>query len=115
MLTRILALSAIFGTIIASYPVFAQEAGDPSSGFSHAQRVCAGCHAIRKGDKHSPNPLAPSFEAIANTSDVTGISLNATLHSVHENMPNFVLSRTDRTNVIAYILSLKNEREGMIR
>ena len=115
MLTRILALSAIFGTIIASYPVFAQEAGDPSSGFSHAQRVCAGCHAIRKGDKHSPNPLAPSFDVIANTSGVTGISLEATLHSVHENMPNFVLSTTDRTNVIAYILSLKNEREGMLR
>ena len=115
MLTRILALSAIFGNIIASYPVFAQEAGDPSSGFSHAQRVCAECHAIRKGDNHSPNPLAPSFEAIANTSGVTGISLEATLHSVHENMPNFILSTTDRTNVIAYILSLKNERESMIR
>jgi len=110
MLTRILALSAIFGNIIASYPVFAQEGG-----FSHAQRVCAECHAIRKGDNHSPNPLAPSFEAIANTSGVTGISLEAALHSVHENMPNFILSRTDRTNVIAYILSLKNEREGMIR
>ena len=115
MLTRILAVSAIFGNIIASYPVFAQEAGDPSSGFSHAQRVCAGCHAIRKGDNHSPNPLAPSFEAVANTSGVTGISLEAALHSVHENMPNFVLSTTDRTNVIAYILSLKNEREGMLR
>src|SRR5271157_638381 len=110
MLTRILALSAIFGNIIASYPVFAQEGG-----FSHAQRVCAECHAIRKGDNHSPNPLAPSFEAIANTSGVTGISLEAALHSVHENMPNFILSTTDRTNVIAYILSLKNEREGMIR
>jgi len=115
MLTRILALSAIFGTVIASYPVFAQEAGDPSSGFNHAQQVCAGCHAIRQGDKRSPNPLAPSFEAIANTPSVTGISLAAALHSTHENMPNFVLSRTDRTNVIAYILSLKNEREGMIR
>ena len=74
-----------------------------------------GATQLGRDSNYLPNPLAPSFEVIANTSGVTGISLNATLHSVHENMPNFVLSRTDRTIVIAYILSLKNEREGMIR
>ena len=113
MLTRILMLSALFATV--SYSTSGQEAGDPAKGFIHAQQVCAQCHAIRGGNKLSPNPLAPSFETIANTSGVTGMSLAASLHSTHENMPNFVLSKTDRNNVIAYILSLKRERQGMIR
>ncbi len=115
MLTRILAISALFATVSASYPAFAQESGDPAKGLIHAQQVCAQCHAIRQGDKLSPHPLAPSFETIANTSGVTGMSIAASLHSTHENMPNFVLSRTDMNNVIAYILSLKRERQGMIR
>jgi mono/diheme cytochrome c family protein len=115
MLTRILALSALFVTVSASYPAFAQETGVPAKGLIHARQVCAQCHAIRQGDKRSPNPLAPGFEAIANTSGVTGMSLAASLHSTHENMPNFVLSVTDRNNVIAYILSLRRERQGMVR
>jgi len=115
MWTRIIALSVVFATTSAFCPARAQEAGDETSGLKHAQKVCAQCHAIRQGDKHSPNPLAPSFDAIANMSGVTGMSLAAFLHSVHENMPNFVLSERDRNNVIAYILSLKNERESTIR
>lgn len=89
---------------------FAREPGNPESGFNYAKQACATCHAIRKGDRFSPHPKAPSFEAIANTPGVTGISLAAILHSVHENMPNFVLSPNERDNVIAYILSLKHER-----
>lgn len=88
----------------------AQEAGDPAKGLNYALHACAQCHAIRKGDELSPNPLASSFETIANTAGVTGISLAATLHSSHENMPNFVLSMGERDNVIAYILSLRHER-----
>jgi len=113
MLTRVLVLSALFATV--SHKTFAQETGDPTKGLIHAQQVCAQCHAIRQGDKRSPHPLAPSFEVIANTSGVTGMSLAASLHSTHQNMPDFVLSRTDRNNVIAYILSLKRERQSMIR
>jgi mono/diheme cytochrome c family protein len=109
MLIRILALAACLVTA-GIYPAFSQEPGNPDGGFAYAKQACALCHAIPRGDDHSPNPKAPSFEAIANTSGVTGISLAATLHSMHENMPNFVLRPNDRDNVIAYILSLKRER-----
>jgi mono/diheme cytochrome c family protein len=112
MLARILVLSVLF---VAAAPLRAQDGGDPAKGLIHAQQVCSQCHAIRQGDKRSPNPLAPSFETIANSSGVTGMSLAAFLHSTHENMPNFVLSVTDRNNLIAYILSLKLERQGMVR
>jgi mono/diheme cytochrome c family protein len=109
MLTRILALAACLATV-STYPAFAQEAGNAESGFNYAKQACALCHAIRQGDNHSANPKAPSFQAIANTSGVTGISLAAALHSVHENMPNFVLGPNERDNVVAYILSLERER-----
>ena len=106
MLTRVLALSFLFLTLTAAC---AQERGNPSSGLIYAEQVCAQCHAIRKADEFSPHRLAPSFETIANTAGVTGISLATILHSVHENMPNFVLAATERDNIIAYILSLKHE------
>ncbi len=106
MSTRIFALIAI-SAAAASYAARAQEAGDPSKGLAYASRVCAQCHAVREGDELSPNPEAPSFGDIANTPGVTGISLAATLHSVHENMPNFVLAPNERDNIVAYILSLK--------
>jgi mono/diheme cytochrome c family protein len=110
MLTRIFALSVLFAAAGAWSVVRAQEPGDPAKGLDYAQHVCAQCHAIRKGDKFSPNRLAPGFEDIANTAGVTGISLAAILHSIHENMPNFILSVNERDNIIAYILTLKHER-----
>ncbi len=64
----------------------------------------------KKGINSPPNHLAPSFQDIANTPGMTGISLAVILHSVHENMPNFVLTPNERDNIIAYILSLKHER-----
>ncbi len=111
MRIRIITLAAQIAIASAAFQACAQEPGNPKSGLNYAEQVCAQCHAIRKGDNHSPNPLAPSFEAIANSSGVTGISLAVMLRSVHENMPNFVLAADERDNIIAYILSLKHDRE----
>ena len=110
MAARILAGAAFFAVAGAFSLACAQEAGDPAKGLQYALQACAQCHAVRKGDTRSTNALAPSFERIANTAGVTGISLAATLHSSHANMPNFVLDVAERDNVIAYILSLQHER-----
>ena len=107
---RIFAIGTALAAASASGLAQAREAGDPAKGLTYASTSCAHCHAVRKDDQTSPNPLAPSFEAIANSAGVTGISLAAILHSSHENMPNFVLAANERDNVIAYILSLKHER-----
>ena len=105
MFARILATFAM--SAVVSHAALAQLPGDAGKGLAYATQVCAQCHAVRPGDKFSPNPKAPSFGDIANTSGVTGISLAASLHSVHENMPAFVLSLDERDNIIAHILSLK--------
>ena len=51
-------------------------------------------------DKADP----PSFQSIADLPSTTGISLNAFLHSNHQNMPDFIISSADSNDLIAYIL-----------
>ena len=51
----------------------------------------------------------PSFQSVADLPSTTGLSLNVFLHSNHKNMPNLILSRADSHDVIAYILSLKQQ------
>lgn len=85
----------------------AQEIGRPAEGLASAQRLCAQCHAVGKGQARSPNRNAPRFEAIASTPGMTSIALSAALHTSHESMPNIMLEPEDRANIIAYILSLK--------
>ena len=102
-------MALLLAEAATSYASRAQEAGDPAMGLNYARQVCAGCHAVKKGEGFSPNPLAPSFEHIANTPGMTGISLAVMLRSVHENMPKYVLAPNERDNIIAYILSLKHE------
>ena len=49
----------------------------------------------------------PSFQSIADLPPTTGISLNVFLHSNHNNMPDFIISSAESSDLIAYILSLK--------
>jgi len=69
----------------------AQEFGDLQQGRALAQHVCAECHAVDVMAAHSPNPRAPRFEAVAATSSITAVALNAFLHTFHAAMPNLVL------------------------
>ena len=40
---------------------------------------------------------------------MTGRALAVALQTSHETMPNFVLERHDRDNIVAYIMSLRRE------
>jgi hypothetical protein len=53
---------------------------------------------------------APTFRAIANTPGMTALALTVFLRTPHRNMPNLIISDSDRDNVIAYILSLRDKR-----
>ena len=80
---------------------------DLTQGLALARQVCAQSHAIDKRQARSPNSAAPRFETIANAPGMTSIALNAALQTPHRLMPNLILDRDQRVNVIAYILSLK--------
>lgn len=101
MQTAMVALLAL-GTIAQ-----AQESGEPRRGLAVARENCAGCHAVARGERASPNPLAPPFERVANVSGMTALALNHLMHSSHESMPLIVLPPEDQWHLVAHILSLR--------
>jgi mono/diheme cytochrome c family protein len=85
----------------------AQEVGDARKGLAFAQRICAECHGVAPGQLVPA--AAPTFRAIANTPGMTALALTVFFRTPHANMPNLVLSDSDRDDVIAYILSLRDK------
>src|ERR1019366_6173849 len=96
-------------TLTVQFPVLAQPVdGDAASGRQVATKLCSSCHRILPmtlSDKADP----PSFQSIADLPSTTGLSLNVFLHSNHKDMPDFMLSRAESNDLIAYILSLKQK------
>jgi cytochrome c2 len=85
-----------------------QGFGDAKRGATLARDLCSDCHAVAPGQR-SKNEAAPTFEVIAKTGGMVGLALEAALNSTHRQMPNVMLSASDRADIIAYIESL---REG---
>lgn len=89
-------------------PVAAQEVGDPPrAGATYAKQYCAKCHTIAD-EGASPEHTAPRFKDVANTSGMTATALTVWLQTSHPTMPNIILEPNDMSNVVAYILSLKD-------
>lgn len=97
------------GAVLSALPasLSAQETGDARQGLAFAREACAACHAVERRQSSSPNPQAPSFEAIASMRSTTGMALSAFLQTSHPTMPNLILETDEIANVVAYILSLK--------
>ena len=86
----------------------AAEVGDPQPGLAYARKACGECHAVVAGDKPSPNSMAPSFGAIADTPGMTARALVVWLqNSDHATMPNLMIAPPDLDNIVAYIMSLR--------
>jgi mono/diheme cytochrome c family protein len=106
MRAMILAGALAASTIAANAQV---GAGDPQAGRALARRECSPCHAVTP-EPHAPRVLqiGPDFQTVANTPGMTATALNAFLLTSHSKMPNFILSREQSADVIAYILSLQH-------
>jgi mono/diheme cytochrome c family protein len=105
---KLLGLFALVIGPLAGSTAAAQEVGDARKGLVFAQNVCAECHGVAPGQLAPA--AAPTFRAIANTPGMTALALNVFLRTPHRNMPNLIISDSDRDNVIAYILSLRERR-----
>jgi mono/diheme cytochrome c family protein len=79
-----------------------QDMGDAHAGERLAALNCAQCH----GPLDTPGG-APAFATIAMDPSATAEALNLFLQTPHATMPNLVLSPTDRSDLVAYILSLR--------
>jgi mono/diheme cytochrome c family protein len=100
-------MAAAAFAIAGAVPGNAQSAGDAAKGRAFAQQICSECHNIEKGQRPSPNGLAPNFETIARTPGLTAIALTAALRTSHRTMPNIIIPDDDLRNVVAYVLSLQ--------
>jgi mono/diheme cytochrome c family protein len=89
----------------------AQELGDAKAGLAYADGVCAECHAVKKGQRVSPHERAPAFEVVANTRGMSEMALRVWFQSPHPSMPNLVLTERLADDLVAYIMSLKQDRE----
>jgi len=87
-----------------------EEFGDARKGLAYAQKACAGCHAVQRGQTISPNPAAPTFKSAANTPGMTALALTVWLRTSHPTMPNLIIEPNDMDDVIAYIMSLREKK-----
>lgn len=95
---------------VGSLPAYAEDPGDAGRGHTYAAKICAECHGIEADDGGSPNFTAPPFNAIANTPGMSARALVVWLQNPHPTMPSLVLPVDDMHDVIAYILTLKDEK-----
>ena len=102
--------SLIMLSIALTQSAHALEAGDAASGLNYAEAVCAECHAVKKGQRVSPHERAPAFELVANARGMTGTALRVWFQSPHPSMPNLVLRDKTADDLIAYIMSLRQQR-----
>ena len=79
-----------------------QDLGDRDAGERLAGLNCAQCH----GSMDAPGG-APAFASIAMTPSITPESLDRFLQTPHAAMPELILSPDDRSDLVAYILSLR--------
>jgi len=79
-----------------------QDLGDPDAGGRFVALNCAQCH----GAMDAPGG-APAFGTIAMMPSTSAESLNVFLRAPHAAMSDLILSPGDRSDVIAYILSLR--------
>ena len=98
---------ALILILLFAAPVAAQETGEPAAGAANSQQYCAKFHAIADEDT-SPEPTAPRFKDVANTSGMTTTALTVWLRLHTPTMPNIILEPNDPSNVVAYVLSLKD-------
>jgi mono/diheme cytochrome c family protein len=101
-----IALMMAVGALLDA-PVFAQQIGNATRGWKLAFGTCGDCHAIYNTGKYGNR--APTFSAIANVKGMSAMALNVALLSAHRTMPNIMLNAQERADVIAFILTLKND------
>ena len=78
----------------------------------YGQSWCTRCHQINL-DELAPLAYPPSFMEIANMPSTTALAINVFLRTTHDVMPNYRLSRQEIDDVVAFILSLKDQKDAV--
>lgn len=81
-------------------------AADAGHGGDLAKRWCASCHVVTPEQKQASADVPP-FVEIARKPSFSAEKLAYFLLDPHPKMPNFPLSRTEATDIAAYIAALR--------
>jgi mono/diheme cytochrome c family protein len=100
-------VASLASLVLAGLPAPASELAD--QGQDLAQRLCASCHAIGRGER-SPIPVAPAFRRIEPQVDLEQMveRLQNGLIAGHPEMPVFVLKENEARALVAYMKSLRD-------
>jgi mono/diheme cytochrome c family protein len=80
----------------------------PQRGAAYARENCASCHAVgATGD--SPLPAAPQFRSLGERYPIDDLAeaFAEGIDTAHQEMPEFVMSTTENTDLIAYLKSIQ--------
>ena len=87
----------------------AEIAGDARAGGQMARYWCAGCHVVANDQRSPAVAGVPPFRTLANDPQVTEYRIRMFLITPHTIMPNFMLTRRETDDIVAYIQSLKDK------
>ena len=97
-------------SLLAAASASAQQSDSVGQGRQLAHAQCAQCHEV-ESQRYPTETEAPPFEHIANVPGMTSAALTVALRTSHRSMPDFIIEDRDARNIIAYMLSLKKERD----
>jgi mono/diheme cytochrome c family protein len=110
MVTRQLAAFALsVGIVTYANVVRAGDTSNVAAGQILAKGWCAHCHIVSEDQRIAPVEGVPTFFAVANDPSTTDTGLRVFLVSPHVVMPDFMLTRKETDEIIAYILSLRGK------
>ena len=89
-------------------------AADADHGADLARRWCASCHVVANGQTQASADV-PSFASVARRPDFSSERLAFFLLDPHPKMPNFPLSRTEAGDIAAYIASLRQQSDRLVK
>jgi mono/diheme cytochrome c family protein len=93
-------------TMVSGFGASSALAADADHGADLAKRWCATCHVVANGQTQASADV-PSFASVAHRPDFSPERLAFFLLDPHPKMPNFPLSRTEATDIAAYIGTLR--------
>ena len=88
--------------------IAAQEIGNAAAGRRLANDWCSSCHLVGPTAGRGVSSGAPTFAAIGRMKSTTPMALKVFLQTPHSGMPDLHLSRSEISDLTAYILSLKH-------
>ena len=86
--------------------------GDAEMGRTMALEVCADCHNVVLSPEVERADAPRSFTAIAKDPVYTPTSLRVFLTTPHNQMPDYIFTREEQDNLIAYIMQIREKQQA---